>query len=67
MKRTYLSLLGVFGGFVATLCCPFPGLAQTAPSLGAAASFFLDFFHHWKSAGARANHETMTLPGYLLF
>jgi len=39
MKRTYLSLLGVFGGFVATLCCPFPGLAQTAPSLGAAASF----------------------------
>lgn len=39
MKRTHLGLLGVFGGLVASLCCPFPALAQSAPPLGAVASF----------------------------
>jgi len=39
MKRTYFSLLGAFVGFAAPLLVPFPALAQTAPPLGAAASF----------------------------
>ena len=40
MKRTYFSsLLGAFVGFTALLCGPSLALAQTAPPLGAAASF----------------------------
>jgi hypothetical protein len=39
MKRTYFSLLSAFVAFAALLYSPFPALAQTAPPLGAAASF----------------------------
>ncbi len=39
MKRTYFSLLGVFGGFAALLYGPFPAVAQIAPPMGVAQQF----------------------------